>query len=71
MMRAVVVAATGGVEALQLKEVPEPRAKAGEIVVQNEFSGVNYIDTYHRTGIYPVSLPFVPGRCGRGIDAQA
>lgn len=58
------VEATGGIEALQLREASTPVAGRGEIVVRNEFAGVNYIDTYHRSGVYPVNLPFVPGRCG-------
>jgi len=38
-----------------------------EVLVKNAFIGVNFIDTYHRTGLYKVQLPFVLGRDGAGI----
>jgi NADPH2:quinone reductase len=39
----------------------------GELLVQVAAAGVNYIDTYHRTGLYPMSLPFTPGLEGAGV----
>ena len=44
-----------------------PSLKKGEILVKNEYIGVNFIDTYHRGGLYPVSLPFIPGVEGAGV----
>lgn len=41
---------------------PMTRLPLGEILVRNHFAGVNYIDTYHRTGLYPMPVPFIPGR---------
>lgn len=35
--------------------------------MKNHYSGVNFIDVYHRTGLYPLPLPFVPGREGAGV----
>ena len=51
---------------------PRGRARAdaratGEIVVRCEAAGVNYLDTYHRTGLYPNPLPLVPGMEGAGV----
>lgn len=37
-------------------------SKSGELTVKNHYSGVNFIDTYHRGGLYPLPLPFIPGR---------
>lgn len=58
---------TGGVEVL--KQVARaPRAPGpGQALVRQTASGLNFIDTYHRTGLYPVKLPFVPGSEGAGI----
>jgi NADPH2:quinone reductase len=42
-------------------------AEAGEIVLRVEAAGVNFIDVYHRTGLYPNALPLVPGLEGAGV----
>lgn len=60
-MRAVVVTELGGPEVLQMGDVDEPVAGEGQVVVEIAAAGVNFIDTYHRTGLYPVDLPFTPG----------
>jgi NADPH2:quinone reductase len=65
-MRAVVVSESGGPENLLVEEVPEPGVGAGELLVAVEWAGVNYIDTYHRGGLYPMELPFTPGLEGAG-----
>ena len=51
----------GGPEVLVYEEVEGPTAAAGEALIQVEALGLNYIDTYHRTGLYPVDLPCTPG----------
>jgi NADPH2:quinone reductase len=66
-MKAIRVEAFGGPEALRLADVAEPQAATGEIVVRSEAAGVNYIDVYHRTGLYPNPLPLVPGMEGAGV----
>jgi len=55
------VTETGGPEVLkwQVVEVAEPGPR--EVLVTHEAVGLNYIDTYHRTGLNPVELPFTPG----------
>lgn len=65
-MRAVRVGRVGGPAVLEVAEVPEPEAGPGQVVVDVVAAGVNYIDTYHRSGAYPMSTPFVPGLEGAG-----
>ncbi|KAH8595368.1 hypothetical protein B0O99DRAFT_709648 [Bisporella sp. PMI_857] len=66
-MKGVIIEKNGGVEVLQYKtDLPVPSPKKGEILVKNEFVGVNYIDTYFRTGLYPSSLPSILGREAEG-----
>ncbi|MGH3765480.1 MAG: quinone oxidoreductase family protein [Pseudonocardiaceae bacterium] len=65
-MRAIQITETGGPEVLQLAELPDPQPGPGQLVVEVAASGVNYIDTYHRSGAYPMPLPFVPGSEGAG-----
>ena len=60
-MRAVVVRELGGPEVLVVEEVGDPTPAVGEVVIEIEAAGLNFIDTYHRTGLYPVELPFTPG----------
>jgi len=55
---------TGGPEVLQWEDVPAGDPGAGEARVANKAVGLNYIDTYHRTGLYPVPLP-----SGIGLEA--
>ena len=66
-MNAIRVHQTGGPDVLQLEEMPDPVAGPGEAVVKLEAIGVNYIEVYQRTGLYPLAVPFVPGREGSGI----
>ncbi|KAG5943840.1 hypothetical protein E4U53_007006 [Claviceps sorghi] len=65
-MKAVQIAATGGPEVLDLRDVAVPAASASQVLVRNEFAGVNYIDTYFRTGLYAAQLPVTLGREGAG-----
>ncbi|GAA0616687.1 quinone oxidoreductase [Kutzneria viridogrisea] len=65
-MRAVQVQTTGGPEVLRAVEVDDPVAGEGQLLVEVAASGVNYIDTYHRTGVYPLPLPFTIGLEGAG-----
>jgi NADPH:quinone reductase len=65
-MKAIVVEEFGGDDVLQVKDVETPQPKAGEVLVKLGASGLNYIDVYHRTGLYPMPLPFTPGLEGAG-----
>lgn len=66
-MRAIHVETVGGPEVLRLVQRPEPRPGPGQLRVRLEAAGVNFIDVYHRTGLYPNALPFVPGMEGAGV----
>lgn len=66
-MKAVRVHKYGGPEVLTLEEMPVPEPKAGEARVKIEAIGVNYIDVYQRTGLYPLQTPFTLGTEGAGI----
>lgn len=58
---------TGGVDVLvKTTRAPQPPGP-GQVLVRQTASGLNFIDTYHRTGLYPVKLPFVPGSEGAGV----
>ncbi len=65
-MHAVEVAETGGPEVLRYVEKPRPEPGRGEVLIEADAIGVNYIDTYFRSGLYPRELPFVVGTevCG-------
>lgn len=60
----------GGPEALRLVEVADPEPREGEALVRIEAAGVNFIDVYQRSGVYPVSFPFIPGSEGAGAVAR-
>ena len=66
-MKAIRLEKTGGPEVLELVDVPMPEPKAGEVLVRQQAIGINFIDTYHRTGLYPVKLPSGLGMEGAGV----
>jgi len=70
-MHAIRVTKTGGHEVLEYVEVEKPVPKEGEALVRIEAIGVNFIDVYHRTGLYPMPLPFTPGSEAAGVVEQA
>ncbi len=67
MMRAIRVHEPGGAEALRLDEVPIPEPGPGQARVRVAYVGVNFIDVYHRTGLYPLPLPLTPGSEAAGV----
>ena len=66
-MHAIQVKQTGGPEVLQYVEVDRPKPRSGEVLVRLEAIGVNFIDVYHRIGLYKVPLPLIPGSEGAGV----
>ncbi|MGO1184152.1 MAG: quinone oxidoreductase family protein [Micrococcaceae bacterium] len=64
--RAVVIEETGGPEALTWTTVDTPRPGIGEVLIRTAATGLNFIETYQRSGVYPLSLPFTPGTEGAG-----
>lgn len=67
MMHAIRVHQVGGPEVLKWEEVEVGDPGAGQVRLRHEAVGLNYIDVYHRTGLYPQPLPFTPGVEGAGI----
>lgn len=67
MVKAIRVHLTGGVDALTLDEVTIETPGPGMVTVTNRAIGLNYIDTYHRSGLYPVQLPTGIGLEGAGV----
>jgi NADPH2:quinone reductase len=65
-MRAIRVHEVGGPEVMRFEEVPDPVPGEGQAVVRIEAVGVNFIDVYHRTGLYKVPLPFTIGQEAAG-----
>jgi NADPH2:quinone reductase len=66
-MRALRVHEPGGPEVLRLEEVPLPEPGPRQARVRLHAIGVNFIDVYHRTGLYKVPAPFTPGSEGAGV----
>ena len=65
-MKAIQIKATGGPEVMELVDLPTPEPGKGEVRIRNRAIGVNFIDTYHRSGLYPVNPPLVLGTEGAG-----
>jgi len=66
-MKAIRVHKPGGPEVLILDEIPIPEPKAGEARVKIDAIGLNYVDIYQRTGLYPLPTPFTLGMEGAGV----
>jgi NADPH2:quinone reductase len=67
MPQAIRIQQNGGPEVMSLGSVPEAAPGPEDALVRVEAAGVNFIDTYHRTGLYAVPLPFTPGVEGAGV----
>ena len=66
-MKAIQVKETGGPEQLQLVDIPKPQPGPKDALVKIAASGVNFIDVYHRIGLYKVDLPAVLGMEAAGV----
>lgn len=69
-MHAIQIEQTGGPEVMRWTEVADPVAGDGQLVVDVAAAGLNYIDTYQRSGLYAVELPYVLGLEGAGTVAE-
>jgi NADPH2:quinone reductase len=67
MSQAIVVDQPGDSSVLNYREVADPVAGSGEVLIRTTAIGINYIDIYHREGKYPVDYPFTPGKEAVGI----
>jgi NADPH2:quinone reductase len=65
-MKAIRVASPGGPEQMTLEDLPAPFPASGKVLVRVEAAGVNFIDIYQRSGLYPVKRPYTPGLEGAG-----
>jgi NADPH2:quinone reductase len=70
MTRVIVFSKTGGPEVLELQDTALREPKAGEALVRQRAIGVNFIDTYHRSGLYPLPLPSGLGSEAAGVVEQ-
>jgi NADPH2:quinone reductase len=66
-MRAIRLSRTGGPEVLELVEVETPQPRPGQILVRHQAVGINFIDTYQRSGLYPIKLPSGLGSEAAGV----
>ena len=66
-MHSVSFSKTGGPEVLEYKELKLEDPKSGEVLIKHSAIGLNFIDTYHRSGLYPVPLPSGIGLEGAGV----
>ncbi|WP_194815551.1 quinone oxidoreductase [Nocardia sp. XZ_19_385] len=69
-MRAIQVSEHGGPEVLQSVEAPDPQPGPDQLLVDTQAIGINFIDTYFRTGMYPQATPYIPGSEGSGVVAE-
>ncbi len=68
--QAILIQNPGGPEALAIGETSVPEPGPGDLLIRHEAIAVNYIDVYHRSGLYPVTnMPFTPGLEGAGVIA--
>jgi NADPH2:quinone reductase len=67
MSHGIRIHAHGGPEALRWEEVPAGEPGRGEVLIRHTAIGLNFIDVYERTGLYPGRLPLVPGREAAGV----
>ena len=65
--QAIRIRETGGPEVLKMEEVDVPPPAAGEVTIRHQAIGLNFIDIYFRTGLYPTSMPSGLGFEGAGI----
>jgi NADPH2:quinone reductase len=69
-MKAIQVSQTGGPEMLVPTDVPTPKPKPDEALVEIKAAGVNFIDVYFREGRYPAPVPFIDGQEGAGVVTE-
>src|SRR3954469_26079164 len=67
MPNAIRVHEVGGPDVLRWEEVEVGEPRAGQVRIKQAAAGLNFIDVYHRTGLYPQPLPFTPGVEGAGL----
>ena len=66
-MKAAIINKTGGPEVIELQDIILEKPDEHEVTIEQKAIGLNYIDTYHRSGLYPLKLPIGLGLEGAGI----
>ena len=66
-MKAVKINKTGGPEVLEVKDISLDKPGPDQVTIEQKAIGLNYIDTYHRSGLYPLKLPISLGLEGAGV----
>ena len=66
-MKAIKINKTGGPEVLEIKEITLDEPGPEQVTIEHKAIGLNYIDTYHRSGLYPLKLPIGLGLEGAGV----
>ena len=69
-MKAVEISKTGGAEVLEVKDITLDKPSPDEVTIEQKAIGLNYIDTYHRSGLYPIKLPSSLGLEGAGVITE-
>ncbi|HSC00174.1 MAG TPA: alcohol dehydrogenase catalytic domain-containing protein, partial [Burkholderiaceae bacterium] len=67
MAKTIQIQKTGGPEVMQLVDLPVGDPGPGEIRIRHQACGLNFIDVYHRTGLYPNQMPLTLGMEGAGV----
>ena len=69
-MNAIQISQVGGPDVLKISDVERPLLNSDQALIDVTIAGVNFIDIYHRSGKYPINLPFIPGVEGIGTIAE-
>ena len=69
-MKAAIINKTGGPEVIELKDIVLEKPSENEVTIEQKAIGLNYIDTYHRSGLYPLKLPIGLGLEGAGVITE-
>lgn len=67
MNHAILVRTPGGPEVLEYTQTAMPQPTPGEVLIRQTAIGLNFIDVYFRTGLYPAPMPLIPGLEGAGV----
>src|SRR5260370_6719910 len=67
MVHAIRIHQTGGPEVMKWEDVELGKPGPGEVWIRHTAVGLNFIDTYHRSGLYPIPTPFTPGSEAAGV----
>ncbi len=64
--KAIVIHENGGPEVLKYEDILVPQIKDSEILIKNKYAGINFLESYYRTGLYQSIKPYILGREASG-----